>query len=520
MYGGAGGGGKTDALLMSHLRFAEIPGYSGLILMRTYADLAKPKAAMDRAHEWLDGTEARWNDQQKFWTFPSGAKLSFGYLASSDDHNNYRTAEYQQIGVDEITRFPEQDYRFMFSRLRRLAGVEIPIMLRSATNPPQPGEPGARWIKQRFIPEGFTPAWAESPQVYYKTATDAKGREVQVAFVPARLEDNPHIDQPEYDEALSMLDSVMYEQIRHGDWDIQQQGNIFPMWEDGEDGRHVITWQQFSEVFKVHHIPTHWLGAHGHDPGFLPDPRAAVWNFTAAENGPLSGDIFCMRELYATEMTVDDFAERVKELERPLNEAARISLRMIGHEESSEKATLEQKHKLFYIKAKPDATGGIAQMRHYLRITDEDKPHPFKPWLNGRPHFYVVVADREELINPQSEKGMVNFRAEISAYRYIDAQPTQLRGMPRVVVPYNFFNHCMDAQRNLAVKWFAMPLALSAKERIERALPTSLHMPEIERGIADGSRNRQGAWMARVAEIARIEKELEGETQHPLADVW
>src|SRR5262245_31659794 len=44
LYGGAGGGGKTDALLMGALQFVETPGYAALILMRSYADLMLPKA--------------------------------------------------------------------------------------------------------------------------------------------------------------------------------------------------------------------------------------------------------------------------------------------------------------------------------------------------------------------------------------------------------------------------------------------------------------------------------------------
>lgn len=53
-YGGAGGGGKSDALLMAALYYADIPGYNALIVRRSLADLAMPGALMDRAHEWLD----------------------------------------------------------------------------------------------------------------------------------------------------------------------------------------------------------------------------------------------------------------------------------------------------------------------------------------------------------------------------------------------------------------------------------------------------------------------------------
>ncbi len=160
-------------------------------------------------------------------------------------------------------------------------------------------------------------------------------------------------------------------------------------------------------------------------------------------------------------------------------------------------------------------------MRHYLRIVDIDKPHPFKPHLKGRPHFYVVVDDLQ-MMNPKNEKGMVNFRAEISAYKYIDASPTLTRGMPKVV-PYDFFNHLMDAQRNVAVRWFARSAELTEKERIEAQVNPNLKIEAIEQGVADGTRDKQGAMMARIAEIERIRQaERKQNWVHPLAsdEVW
>src|SRR5665213_329968 len=84
LYGGAAGGGKSDALLMAALRYVDVPGYSALILRRTYADLALPDAIMARAKSWLI-PEVHWNDQRKVFTFPSGATLTFGFLDTAAD---------------------------------------------------------------------------------------------------------------------------------------------------------------------------------------------------------------------------------------------------------------------------------------------------------------------------------------------------------------------------------------------------------------------------------------------------
>jgi hypothetical protein len=103
LYGRAAGGGKSDALLMGALQWVEVPSYSALLLRRTYSDLAKAGALMDRAKEWLYHTAARPKDGGKKWVFPSGATLEFGYLDAETDKYQYQSAEYQYIAFDELT---------------------------------------------------------------------------------------------------------------------------------------------------------------------------------------------------------------------------------------------------------------------------------------------------------------------------------------------------------------------------------------------------------------------------------
>jgi hypothetical protein len=69
-YGGAAGGGKTDALLMAALQYVHRPGYRALLFRRTYADLALSGALMDRAQNWLAASPAHWNARDHVWSFP------------------------------------------------------------------------------------------------------------------------------------------------------------------------------------------------------------------------------------------------------------------------------------------------------------------------------------------------------------------------------------------------------------------------------------------------------------------
>ena len=201
-YGGAAGGGKSDALLMAALQYVDVPGYRALLLRRTYKDLALPGALMDRAKQWLMNTDAKWDAVEKAWIFPSGAVITFGYLDSEDDKYRYQGAEFQFVGFDELTQFTEAQYRYLFSRLRRLKGSSVPLRMRSASNP---GGIGHDWVKSRFI--------------------DSKDPDRH--FVPAKLNDNPHVDTEEYERFLRQLDPVTRAQLRDGNWDAKLAGGIF-----------------------------------------------------------------------------------------------------------------------------------------------------------------------------------------------------------------------------------------------------------------------------------------------------
>lgn len=203
MYGGAAGGGKSDALLMAALQYVDMPGYSAILFRRTFRDLALPKALMDRASEWLGGTGANWNSANHTWTFPSSAKLTFGYLDNENDKYRYQSAEFQFVGFDELTQFLESQYRYLFSRLRRLEKSNIPLRMRAASNP---GNVGHDWVKQRFMIEG-----------------EEYGR----VFIPAKLEDNPSLDRKTYIESLNELDPITRKQYLDGDWTARHGGNIF-----------------------------------------------------------------------------------------------------------------------------------------------------------------------------------------------------------------------------------------------------------------------------------------------------
>lgn len=190
---------------MGALQYVEVPDYAGMLMRRSFAALSKPGALIPRSHAWLQGTPASWDGLNKQWRFPSGAVLAFGYLDSETDKYQYDSAEYQYIGVDEVTQWPEDFYTYMFGRLRRPEEGParlVPLRMRSASNP---GREGHEWVKKRFNVDGRGGA----------------------PFVRADLADNPYIDQESYRRSLMHLDPITREQILNGDWTVRHGGMKF-----------------------------------------------------------------------------------------------------------------------------------------------------------------------------------------------------------------------------------------------------------------------------------------------------
>lgn len=202
LFGGAAGGGKSDGLLMAAFQYVDVPDYTALLLRRTYADLILPGAIMDRAHSWLRGTDVIWRDSEKTFHFPSGARVTFGYLQTDSDKYRYQSSHFQFIGFDELTQFVSTAYLYLFSRLRKSESSPVPLRMRAGTNP---GGIGHQWVKERFI----------------------SSRSSDRLFLPSRLEDNPYLDRASYEANLDKLDAITRAQLKYGNWDVSAQGSLF-----------------------------------------------------------------------------------------------------------------------------------------------------------------------------------------------------------------------------------------------------------------------------------------------------
>ena len=154
LYGGAAGGGKSDALVIEALRQVHIPHYRALILRKTFPQLSDlVDKSMNYYRRAFPG--AQYNATSHVWVFPSGAKIYFGSMQYTKDRTNYQGKAFDFIGFDELTHFEWEEYSYMMSR-NRPTGPGTRVYMRATTNP---GGVGHGWVKERFI----TPAPPGTP---------------------------------------------------------------------------------------------------------------------------------------------------------------------------------------------------------------------------------------------------------------------------------------------------------------------------------------------------------------------
>lgn len=214
LYGGAKGGGKSDALLIFNIRRrTKYPGSSGLIIRREFADLVKEGALIPRSKELLTGI-AQYNEQQHKWRFPNDSVIEFGHAKSEHDILGYQGAQYDDVCADQLEQFTEWQYRILHS-VARTTRKDLKPLLRATANP---GDIGHAWVKAYFID-------VAPPRTPFVDAETGLTR----MFIPATLRDNPHLNK-EYVQWLQSLPEPWRSAWVDGRWDVFI-GQYFSPWQ-------------------------------------------------------------------------------------------------------------------------------------------------------------------------------------------------------------------------------------------------------------------------------------------------
>ena len=226
LYGGAAGGGKSDALVIEALRQVDVPHYKGLILRKTFPQLAE---LIDKTLNYYPRLfpRARYNGSNHTWTFPSGAKIIFGSMQYSKDKVKYQGQAYDFIAFDELTHFTFDEYTYLFSR-NRPNGPNTRVYTRSTANP---GGVGHGWVKERFITAAppMQTVW-ERVMIRYPDGHAEKRWKSRV-FVPSTVFDNKILlaNDDNYLARLASMPEAERQALLYGNWD-SFSGQVFREW--------------------------------------------------------------------------------------------------------------------------------------------------------------------------------------------------------------------------------------------------------------------------------------------------
>jgi hypothetical protein len=282
LYGGAAGGGKSYAMIIDPLRYAHIKDHRALLLRKTMPEL---RELIDKTRELYPQAfpGAKYKETEKMWTFPSGAKVEFGFLEKDADVYRYQGQAYSWIGFDEITHLAtEFPWNYLSSRLRTTNPDIIPYMRCTAN----PGGVGHAWVKKRYVDAA---SWNTS-----FIGQDGITRK----FIPAKLQDNPYLTRDgRYEQMLEGLPELHRRRLLQGDWDVNE-GAAFP---EFDKNIHVIP---------PFDIPPSWNRVKGIDYGYA-SPSACIW----AAIDPDDGTIVVYRELYSKGLTAEELGQTIVDME-------------------------------------------------------------------------------------------------------------------------------------------------------------------------------------------------------------
>lgn len=217
-YGGAAGGGKSFGLLLSALRYKNVPGFGCTIFRRNFNQIFSQGGLWDESLKIYSGIRGaqpqmslgRWKFCNKDGQIVSTVK--FAHIERDDELSKWQGSQICEIGFDELTHFSEKAFFYMLSRNRSSCGVTP--FVRATCNPdadswvakfiewwidqetgyPIPERSGKiRW----FIRRDEILHWANTKEELWErfnlTTDEEKEEPRSVTFIMSRLQDNKEL---------------------------------------------------------------------------------------------------------------------------------------------------------------------------------------------------------------------------------------------------------------------------------------------------------------------------------------
>jgi len=359
LYGGARGGGKTDAGLVWLTDHIDNPRYRALVIRKNADDLSD---WVDRATRMYSLLGAKIAYRPAEITFPSGATIKTGHLKDDQAYTKYQGHEYQRILIEEVTQIPDEK---RYIQLLASCRSTIPGILPQIFATTNPGGVGHGWVKRRFVDP-------VPPNTVYIDPTSKRSR----IYIPARVDDNPTLIQadPNYInflESLKDTDVELWKAWRLGDWD-------------------TFAGQFFKEFRRDLHVIK----------PFIPDPKKVIvggmdWGRTAPfafvlteisiinDEGTKYHRAKTFLEVYGTDKTPHEWAEviktKVKGFGIRLDDITWIqgdpAMFTKGQDNSISIADQFRRDGIIIRAASNDRVGGWENLHNWLSLGPDDSPY-------------------------------------------------------------------------------------------------------------------------------------------------
>ena len=236
--GGGAGGGKTVSIvaLVSLLKFIKNPRHCAIIFRRLCPQITKPGGLLDESRRWYKALGAKLNLSRLEWLFKSGAKVVFSHLQHKEDIYQYQGQNINLIIFDELTHFLEEQFWYLFSRVRSTSGLKT--LMRATCNADADSwvAPLIGWWIDKdgyFIPERSgviryltriedTIQWGDTRE----ELEERYPGEIPISFTffGSKLEDNQALMEtdPSYKGKLQAQSSVERARLLEGNWKIRR----------------------------------------------------------------------------------------------------------------------------------------------------------------------------------------------------------------------------------------------------------------------------------------------------------
>lgn len=258
LWGGRGSGKSTIGRWDAHMRALAHPGYTYVILRRTFPELNRSHLVhVPREMKLLGGS---FNQTDKIASYPNGSKGFFSHCATDDDVLNLLSAEFALAFFDELSTFEWEMFTKLAASVRVPVGSGLTAMVRAATNPLGPS---AQKVLEYFVDHSVD--YEEDPD-YIPTDWYS---------IKANLEDNPYLDREQYRKRFSGLPAHVRKAWVEGEFVLENA--LFDLkptirLPDGEIKQYHVTHEL--DLPKILKAATVYRAV---DAGWFPDPTVCLW---------------------------------------------------------------------------------------------------------------------------------------------------------------------------------------------------------------------------------------------------